>query len=85
MQKIPTRTIFDVITDFLTSDPTPQEIIDYIMPDEFQQRVDELVDRNGEGLLTFDEQQELFDYLRANEMISLLKLKTKLKLQEDNQ
>lgn len=85
MQKIPTQTVFDVITDFLASDPTPQEIIAYHMPDEFQKRLDELLERNGEGQLTFDEQRELFDYIRANEMMSLLILKTKLKLREDNQ
>ena len=85
MQKIPVKTVFDVITDFLTSDPTPQEIIDYRMPDDLQKRLDELLVRNGEGQLTFDEQRELFDYIRANEMMSLLILKTKLKLQDNNQ
>ena len=56
MQNVPVKTVFDAITDFLASDPTSQEIIAYHMPDEFQQRLDELLERNGEGQLTFDDQ-----------------------------
>ncbi len=74
-----TRTVFDVITDFLASDPTAEELIAYHLPDDLQARVDKLVERNGEGQLTFDEQQELFDFMRADEMMALLKAKTKLK------
>jgi hypothetical protein len=83
MQHAATRTVFDEITDFLAADPTPQDILAYHLPDDLQARVDELVERNGEGQLTFDEQQELFDFLRADEMIALLKAKTRLKLRDD--
>lgn len=79
MQNITIRTVFDDITDFLTSNPTPQDVLDYHLPDDLQERVNYLVERNGEGQLTFDEQQELFDFMRADEMVSMLKLKTKLK------
>ncbi len=74
------RTVFGVITDFLTSDPTAEAILAYHLPEDLQARADELIERNGEGQLTFDEQQELFDFMRADEMMSLLKAKTKLKL-----
>lgn len=80
-----TYTVFDVITDFLAADPTPEEIIAYHLPDDLQTRVDELVERNGEGLLTFDQQQELYDFMRADEMMALLKTKTKLRLQKTDQ
>lgn len=80
-----TRTVFDVITDFLASEPTPEELLAYHLPDDLQARVDELVERNGEGQLTFDEQQELFDFMRADEMMALLKVKTKLRLRNTNQ
>jgi hypothetical protein len=80
MQDITTQTVFDVITDFLASEPTPEELLTYHLPGDLQARVDELVERNGEGQLTFDEQQELFDFMRADEMIALLKAKTKLRL-----
>lgn len=77
------RTVFDEITDFLASEPTPEALIAYHLPDDLQTRVDELVDRNGEGQLTFDEQQELYDFMRADEMMSLLKVKTKLRLRNE--
>lgn len=80
MQNAPVRTVFDVITDFLASQPTPNEIIAYHLPEDLQDRADELVERNGEGQLTFDEQQELYDFMRADDMMALLKAKTKLRL-----
>lgn len=85
MQNIPVRTVFDVITDFLASEPTPEALIAYQLPDDLQARVDELVERNGEGQLTFDEQQELLDFVRADQMIALLKTKTKLRLRNQQQ
>jgi hypothetical protein len=78
-----TRTVFDVITDFLAADPTPEELLAYHLPDDLQARVDRLVERNGAGQLTFDEQQELYDFMRADDMIALLKAKTKLKLRKN--
>lgn len=75
-----TRTVFDVITDFLAAEPTPEELIAYHLPNDLQARADELLERNGEGQLTFDQQQELYDFMRADEMMALLKAKTKLRL-----
>src|SRR5688572_2293512 len=49
MQNISLTTIFDIITDFLASEPTAEEILAYHFPDDLQARVDELVERNGEG------------------------------------
>jgi hypothetical protein len=80
MQGIPTRTAFDVITDFLATEPSPQEIIDFYMPDDLQARLDELLDKNGEGEITFLEREELERFLNADQMFSLLKTKMKLKL-----
>jgi hypothetical protein len=85
MASTATRTVFDVITDFLASDPTPDQLIAYHLPDDLQARVDQLVERNGEGQLTFDDQQELLDFMRADEMMALLKAKTKLRLRKTNQ
>lgn len=75
------QSVFDVITDFLVAEPTAEEILKYHLPDDLQARVDALVERNGEGLLNFEEQQELYDFIRADEMIALLKAKTRLRLQ----
>lgn len=82
MQRIPTRTVFDVITDFLATEPSPQEIIAYHLPDDLQERLDDLLDKNGEDLLTPEEREELFTFLKADQMFSLLKTKMKLKLKK---
>ncbi len=80
MENTPTRTVFDAVTDFLATEPSPQEIIAYHLPDNLQQRADYLADRNGEGLLTSEEQEELVEILNVDQMFSLLKTKMKLKL-----
>ncbi len=82
MQSIPTRTVFDVITDFLATEPSPQEIIDYYLPDDLQARLDDLLDKNREEELTPSEREELERFLNADQMFSMLKTKMKLKLKQ---
>ncbi|MGB7341460.1 MAG: hypothetical protein WBC91_21365 [Phototrophicaceae bacterium] len=82
MQNAPIQTIFGEVTDFLASNPTPQAIIDYQLPMYLQQRVHELLHKNGEGLLTAEEQKEMMDFSRIDHMLTLLKAKTRLKLKK---
>lgn len=80
-----TRTVFDVVTDFLETEPSPQEIVDFFLPDDLQARLDDLLDKNGEGQLTYTEQEELTEFLNIDEMFSLLKTKMKLKLKKQSE
>jgi len=80
MQNVPIRTIFAEITDFLATNPTPDEIVTYQLPEDLQERAHELLERNGEGLLTDDERDEMFDFVRIDDMMSTLKAKMRLKL-----
>ena len=82
MLNAPARTVFDAITDFLATEPNPQAIIDYHLPDDLQARADYLAQQNGEDLLTPEERAELQEFLNADEMFSLLKTKMKLKLRK---
>jgi hypothetical protein len=82
MQTMLKSTVFDVVTDFLASNPSMDDILAYHLPDELQARADLLIERNGEGLLTFDEQQELFDFMRVDEMMALWKAKTRAKMRD---
>ena len=75
-----TKTVFDVITDFLTSDPDPQAILDYRLPPELEARALDLLARKREDGLTFDEEMEMYDFIRADDMMTLLKAKTRRKL-----
>ena len=85
MQNIPTRTIFSEITDFLATNPTPQAVIAYHLPEKLEARAHELLDLNGEGELTDKEHDEKLDFVRVEEMMSLLKAKMKLKLKRQSE
>ena len=76
----PTRIVFDVLTDFLTSDPAPEEILSYRLPEELEQRALQLLEGNSEDKLSFDEELEMYDFMRADDMMTLIKAKTRLKL-----
>lgn len=83
MQNAPIQTIFGEVTDFLANNPTPQEIIAYRLPKDWQVRAHELLEKNGEGLLTEEEQKEMMDFSRIDNMLTLLKAKTRLKLKNE--
>lgn len=85
MQNTPVRTVFGEITDFLATNPTPKEIIAYRLSDDLQARAHELLDKNGEGELTSEERDEMFDFVRIDQMMTLLKAKMKLKLQKTSE
>lgn len=79
MIKAPVHNVLDEVTDFLASQPTDQELLDYRFSDELQERIHYLLDRNGEDELTCCEERELEDFIRANRMMSSLKVKTRLR------
>ena len=47
---------------------------------DLQERAHELLEKNGEGLLTPEEQKEMMDFSRIDHMLTLLKAKTRLNL-----
>lgn len=79
MHPAPPKTVFDVITDFLASDPTPREILEYRLPADLEERALALLARKRGGQLTFEEELELYDFIRADDMMTLLKAKTRTK------
>lgn len=83
MENVPVRTVFGEITDFLATNPTPEAIIAYTLPDDLQARAHELLDKNGEGDLTPEERDEIMDFARIDQMMSLLKIKMRLKLKSE--
>ena len=85
MQNSPVRTVFDVITDFLASEPSVEEMINYHLPEDLQERAHYLLERNGEDLLSPAESEEMHNFMNADEMIALLKAKLKLKLHNQSE
>ena len=82
MLNAPIRTVFGEITDFLATNPTPEEIIAYELPESLQARAIELLEKNGEGELIDREYEEMMDFARIDNMMLLLKAKMKLKLKK---
>ena len=74
------QTVFDVITDFLASDPSPEDILAYRLPTELEKRAVSLLERHGNDELTYEEKQEMFDFVRADDMLTLLKAKIRMRL-----
>lgn len=82
MQHVPAPTISDAVTDFLSSAPTLQELADYRLPDEFQQRAQELLDKNRAGSLSDSEQAEMVEFRQIDHIVTLVKAKARLKLKD---
>ena len=61
------------IIDFLASRPTPEQIISFKISDAAQERLEELLDKNGETELTPEERTELDQYLQFSHVMILLK------------
>ena len=80
MIETPIRNAIDVVAEFLASDPTDEELLAYRFSDDLQDRVRYLLDRNGEDELTCDERHELDDFIRANRMMTSLKINRELRL-----
>ena len=76
----PTGTLFDSVLDFLTSTPTPEQIVAYQPSEALQQRLSELLAQNRLSGLSSSEQVELDESLWMNCFMSWLKLKARQKL-----
>lgn len=80
MAFVPEKTVKDVVTDFLASAPTLEEIAAYRLPDPLQARAHMLLDKNREGVLTAEERAEMDDFLEIDHLMTLVKAKARLKL-----
>jgi hypothetical protein len=74
------NTISDLVTDFLGSAPSLEEIAEYRLPDELQQRAHELLEKNRHGTLSETEREEMEEFRQIDHLLTLIKVKAKLKL-----
>lgn len=66
--------VFQETLDFLTSRPTPEQIISFKASPAAQERLEELLDQNREKGLTDEEEAELDVYEQVNDLMILLKV-----------
>ncbi len=72
--------IADVVTDFLSSAPTLEEIAAYRLPEHLQQRAHDLLEKNRDGTLSEDERLEIDEFRQIDHLLTLIKAKARLKL-----
>lgn len=65
--------VFQETLNFLTSRPTPQDILMFKASPTAQERLEELLDKNRDEGLTEEEETELDVYEQVNDLMILLK------------
>lgn len=80
MTLAPEKTLKEVVTDFLGSAPTLEEIAAYRLPDSLQIWAHDLLDKNREDTLSDDERRQMEEFLQIDNLLSLVKVKAWLKL-----
>lgn len=73
--------VFDEMISFLTSSPTPRQIVEHKVSPALQERLEELLDKNQEEGLTPMEDAELDSFRRVNHLMILLKARARQALQ----
>lgn len=80
MALAPSKNIKDVITDFISSAPSLEEIIAYKFPDEIQDRAHELLDKNRKGIISETEHTEMVEFREMDHLLTLIKAKAQIRL-----
>ncbi len=65
--------VYQEMLDFLASRPSEQQIIDFKISADAQERLEELVDKNREEDLSQDERTELETYVQFSHLLTRLK------------
>jgi hypothetical protein len=65
--------VFQETLDFLTSRPTPEQIVAFKASPAAQERLEELLDKSREEGLSEEEEDELDAYEQVNDLMILLK------------
>lgn len=76
----PEKTVSDVMTDFLGSAPSLEEIAEYRLQSNLQERAHLLLDKNRDGTLSEDERAEMEEFRQIDHLLTLIKAKARLKL-----
>ena len=71
---------YDEIFDFLTSAPSPEEIIAFRPSEVMQERMHYLLDANRSGVIAPDERLELDEFIRIEHIMRGIKLRARQRL-----
>ncbi len=79
----PTRTVFDVVTDFLANQPTDEEVLAYEIPPELQARLDALLEIGTTSRLTAAHRDELADFRFVEDVMTRVKANITQRLEQE--
>ena len=68
--------VYRYVLEFLASNPSPEAILSFKMTPAMQERISDLLEKNRSGQLTPAESTELDEYVRIDNLVSLLKTRT---------
>jgi hypothetical protein len=74
------QSIFSELANFIVSQPSLEEIVEYRVPPTVQQYIDDLLEKNREDTLTPLEREDMEKILAVSQLMSLAKAKARLKL-----
>ena len=74
------QSIYTELADFLVSQPTLEEIADYKVSASVQAHLDDLLEKNREGIISAEARLELEKILAVSHVMTLTKTKARLKL-----
>jgi len=77
----PEKSIKEIVTDFLGSAPSLEEIAAYRLPDELQSRAHVLLEKNQRDMLSEAERAEMEEFRQIDHLLTLVKAKARLRLQ----
>jgi hypothetical protein len=69
--------LLNIVTDFLANSPSAEAIIAFRLPDYLEDRAIELLERNRHGILTESERNELDEFARMEQFMTILKVKSR--------
>jgi len=68
---------YEEVIDFIAAGTTPQNVIDFRPSNAAQERLEDLLSRENEGLLSAEEKFELDHYLQLEHLIRLAKARAR--------
>ena len=69
----PSTEVYRYVLEFLATSPSPEAILSFRLTPDMQARASELLEKNRADQLTPAEKVELDEYVRINDIVSLLK------------
>lgn len=84
MALAPSKSIKDVVTDFLSSAPSLEEIVAYKLPENLQDRAHELLNKNRSNIISEAEHAEMVEFREMDHLLTLIKTKAQIRLNKQS-